>query len=199
MSHAHYSRANIKGHPLHSMLVHFPIAFYVSGVVTLVLYAILGNPFWYQASMYLLFAGLGTAVLAALFGTIDLFSGIPAASAARRTGIKHMGLNLGALALFAGAAFSMLDEWGNNPLDRSPEALPYGLPLVLSLIGAALTGVAGGLGSRLVYKHHVGMAEPVAPDAYVADAASHPHGLTPQQRVDVAGVPHDPRLARPHM
>ena len=64
-------------------------------------------------------------------------------------------------------------------------------------IGAALTGVAGGLGSRLVYKHHVGMNEPVAPDAYVADAASHPHGLTPQQRVDVAGVPHDPRLAPP--
>ena len=34
-----YSKAKLAGHPIHPMLVAFPIAFYTATVVTLIIYA----------------------------------------------------------------------------------------------------------------------------------------------------------------
>lgn len=155
---AMYSKVQIKGHPIHPMLVSFPIALYTSGVVSLIVYATSGDPFWYRASMTVLLAGAVMAALAAIPGLIDLFFGVPRrAKRTRTTGIIHMGLNVLSLVLFAGAGFSMLTAW-QHPAGTE-EWLPYTLPLTLGIIGLALTGAAGYFGWKLVQTHHVGISE----------------------------------------
>jgi uncharacterized membrane protein len=151
-----HSKASIKGHPIHPMLVGFPIALYTTGVAALVMYAIQGDLFWYRGAMTLLFVGVGTALLAAIFGLVDLF-GIPREEkAARNTGVVHFALNLVTLVLFAGAAFSLYAEW--NRAGAGP--LAFGLPLILGAVGLALMIGAGALGWKLVQTHHVGIEDP---------------------------------------
>lgn len=145
-----YSKARIAGHPIHPMLVHFPITLFLAGLVSLFIYAGSAELFWYRVSYIALLAGAVTATLAAVVGSIDLFGGIPANSPARKTGLKHMGLNVIALALFTVAGILMFQS-----LDDGGE-LAVNTPLALSVIGAIVLGVSGTLGSKLAYKHHVG-------------------------------------------
>ena len=65
------SAANVAGHPLHPMLVGFPIAFFVTTFVSDLAFGQTGNAFWATASFWLLGAGLVTAALAALAGLVD--------------------------------------------------------------------------------------------------------------------------------
>lgn len=167
---AQYSKAQIGGHPIHPMLVGFPIALYTSAVVSLLVFMGTSDPFWYRASMTLFLAGAAMAAIAAVFGVIDLFFGVPREQkATRNTGIIHMGLNVVSLVLFAGAGFSMLMAW-KHP-GGTEEWMPYRLPLTLGVIGLVLTGAAGYFGWKLVQTHHVGISEPSAiapPSAYAA-------------------------------
>jgi uncharacterized membrane protein len=165
-SHAHYSKATLGGHPIHAMIVGLPIAFYTTGILALIVYAGRRDPFWYHVSMVLLFAGVITALVAAVFGMIDLFVGVPRESSARRTGVKHFGLQVFAAVLFAGAAFMMRGDWIGAP--PAPHQLRIAPPLVISLIGFIAMSVAARLGWKMVQIQHVGVdlsqPEPVASD-----------------------------------
>ena len=152
---AHYSKATIGGHPIHAMIVGLPIAFYTCGVVALIVYAGADDTFWYRAAMWLLFAGVATALLAAIFGMIDLFAGVPRRTAASRTGVKHFGLQLVAAVSFAGSAFMMLGDWIGRP--PTPYHLRVAAPLVLGCAGMCVLAVAGWLGWKLVEIRHVGI------------------------------------------
>ena len=67
------STAQIGGHPIHPMLVYFPIAFFVGGLVTDLISRGSATPDWWaQASFYLIGAGLIMAVPTALAGLTDL-------------------------------------------------------------------------------------------------------------------------------
>jgi hypothetical protein len=70
------STASIAGHPLHPMLVEFPIAFFVATFVSDLIFWQSGNSFWAAASFWLLGAGLIMAALAAAAGLVD-FLGEP--------------------------------------------------------------------------------------------------------------------------
>lgn len=65
------STAEIFGHPLHPMLVPFPIAFFVGTFVSDIVYLSSGDPFWARLSFWLLAAGLAMAALAAIAGFTD--------------------------------------------------------------------------------------------------------------------------------
>jgi len=158
-AHAHYSKASIGGHPIHPMLVGFPIAFYTAGVAGLLVYAKTHDLFWYRGSMIALFAGVGMAVLAAIFGFIDLFFGVPRDTPARRTGVKHFIINLLTVVLFAGAAFMLYSTWRGKPTVYEHPELSYIVPLILGILGLGLTIVAGVLGWKMVQTHHVGVDE----------------------------------------
>lgn len=154
--HPLHSKATIKGHPIHPMLVGFPIALYTTGVAALVMYAVQRDPFWYRGSMLLLFAGVGIALLASIFGLVDLFLGVPRHErATRTTGMIHLGLNVATTVLFAGAAFSLYAQW--HKVDAGE--LAFGLPLVVGVVGLALMVAAGSFGWKLVQTHHVGIAD----------------------------------------
>src|SRR5919112_6551612 len=65
------STASIMGHPLHPMLIPFPIAFFVATFVCDLIFWRTGNPAWASASLYLLGAALVMAALAAVAGLTD--------------------------------------------------------------------------------------------------------------------------------
>nr|HEX4312978.1 DUF2231 domain-containing protein [Kofleriaceae bacterium] len=145
-----YSKAKIAGHPIHPMLVGFPIAFYTATVIALIVYGGTGNPFWYHVGFWTSLAGVVMACAAAVPGLIDLLS-LPARSRARDTGIKHAAFNLLTLGLFAIDTIVLGVDW------YSTGPLHFGWPLVLGLIGLASMAVAGSLGWKLVQTHHVGV------------------------------------------
>ena len=66
------STASILGHPIHPMLIPFPIAFFVTTLISDLAFQQTGNPFWATASLWLLGAGLVMAGLAAVVGLIDV-------------------------------------------------------------------------------------------------------------------------------
>src|SRR5690242_573074 len=67
------STAKIAGHPIHPMLIPFPIAFFVATLVCDLVFWRNGNPDWAAASLWLLGAGLIMAALAAVAGVTDVF------------------------------------------------------------------------------------------------------------------------------
>src|SRR4029077_19487248 len=67
------STAKVEGHPIHPMLVPFPIAFFVATFAADIGYATMGNTGWVLATEWLLGAGLLFAGLAAIAGLTDFF------------------------------------------------------------------------------------------------------------------------------
>lgn len=145
-----YSKAKILGHPLHPMLVGFPVAFYTATLVAFIAYASSMDAFWFRVGVVANWAGVIMAGLAAVPGFIDWAVGIPRTSPARKTGLIHMALNVGVLVLFIINGVMASNHWD--------EALPTGgTGIPLSLIGVLLTLASGFLGWSLVQDHHVGI------------------------------------------
>ena len=65
------STAKIAGHPLHPMLVPFPIAFFAGTLAADLAYGKTGDAFWFLATEWLLGAGIVMALLAAVAGFTD--------------------------------------------------------------------------------------------------------------------------------
>ncbi|MFO0615987.1 MAG: DUF2231 domain-containing protein [Polyangiaceae bacterium] len=145
-----YSRAKILGHPIHPMLVGFPIAFYTATLVAYVAYAITGHTSLFHIGVVANCAGVAGAALAAIPGFIDWAFGVPTGHPAKITGLKHVLLNVGALSLFTLDAILQLRHW-DTPL------APYAAAVSLAGVGMAFTFGAGVLGWTLVGKHHVGV------------------------------------------
>lgn len=141
------TRARIAGHPIHAMLIAFPVAFYTATVVTIFVFLATRDPFWYTVALYANIAGVVTAAVASAPGLVDL-SGLERGSHARATGFRHAGFNIMGLVLFAGSAGSL---WSNT------ETLDVTAPLILSILGMLATLAAGWLGWTLVQTHHVGV------------------------------------------
>lgn len=144
-----YSKVKIAGHPVHPMLIAYPVAFYTAALVCYIVYNSNDNPFWFKVAVVANIAGAVMAALAAIPGFIDwLF--IPADSRAKKTGLLHMFSNVIALVLYGIAAWIGCAKWD----DPAPE---LGLAIPLTAVGFLLTLIAGFLGWTLVQKHHVGV------------------------------------------
>ena len=168
-----YSKARVAGHPLHPMLVAFPIVCYVGTLVGFAIYVANGQQFWLRLGIALSIVGAGSAVLAALPGFIDWAFGIPRASGAKIVGLIHGGLNVVASGLMAAAAYSYASDF-NGPL------VDGNLGLALSAAAVALTLPAGALGWTLVQTYHVGIR---LTDAQATDESRvQAHRLVPANR-----------------
>src|SRR5438067_1513039 len=97
------SKIRILGHPVHPMLVPFPIAFYTATLVCSIVYASNGNIFWFRVGFIANCAGIVMAAVAILPGLIDWLS-IPELSDAKTTGLKHMVANVFSLGCFVANA-----------------------------------------------------------------------------------------------
>ncbi|MDB4954731.1 MAG: Rieske (2Fe-2S) oxidoreductase [Myxococcales bacterium] len=152
-----YTKARIAEHPIHPMLVAFPITLYVATVVSL--FAFIGtiDYFWYRAATYANIAAVVMAVVAAVPGLIDLLN-VPAHSRARATGLRHAAFNTLSLVMFAISAIVLANNWFARHMQEGYYVLDTAAPIVLGLIGLASTAIAGYLGWTLVQTHHVGVA-----------------------------------------
>ena len=144
-----YSKVKIAGHPLHPMLVGFPVTFYTSALVCYIMYNSNADVFWFKVAYVANAAGIAMAVLAALPGFIDWLN-VPTGTKPKKTGLLHLICNVVALLLFALCFFFQKNNW-DSPQPK------LGLAIPLTAIGFLLTLIAGFLGWTLVQKHHVGV------------------------------------------
>ena len=151
-----YSKAKIAGHPIHPMVVAFPIAFYTATVATLLAYVGTMEAFWYRVAMISNVAGIATAVIAVLPGAIDLFA-LPKGSRARTTGLKHAGFNLVATALFGVTAAVIYYGWTHRVMVDGEYRFEATIPLAMSVVAWVSMIIAGSLGWTLVQTYHVGI------------------------------------------
>jgi uncharacterized membrane protein len=141
------STAAIGGHPIHPMLVVFPIAFLVGALATDLAFWRTGDHFWALASEWLLAAGVIMGALAAVAGLIEFIAIRRVRSLA--AGWVHF---LGNAAAILIALWNLLRRLGGDP---SAMVVPYGI--VLSAIVVALFLVTGWLGGELVFRHRIGI------------------------------------------
>jgi uncharacterized membrane protein len=144
------SKIRLLGHPIHPMLVAYPIALYTATLVAAIVAAAGGDPFVFRLAVVANVAGVGMAVLAAIPGFLDWLLAIPAATPAKTTGLLHMGLNVAALVLFAVNAVIHVGQWNDPARDTV-------LFIVLAAAGVLCTIGAGFAGWSLVQTHHVGI------------------------------------------
>jgi uncharacterized membrane protein len=144
-----YSKVKIAGHPIHPMLVAFPVAFYTATLVLYIVYSSKGDPFYFKVAVLANAAGVIMAAVAAIPGFIDWLN-IPSGSKPKKTGLNHLICNVLALVLFG------VNLWMQCPKynDANPA---IGSAIILSAVGFILTLGAGFLGWALVQKHHVGV------------------------------------------
>jgi uncharacterized membrane protein len=135
-----YSKITVAGHPVHPMLVAFPVAFYTGTLAGFAIYTAAGGAFWLKLAIALNVVGLGMAFVAALPGMADLGFGVPRDSGARTVGIGHAALNFVALGLFAATLAFYVPDW-SSPAGTSPV-----LGLALTSAGVLATIAAGALG-----------------------------------------------------
>jgi uncharacterized membrane protein len=142
------SPASINGHPIHPMLIPFPIALWFFSLIADLIYLWRGNPVWRDwIAFYALLAGIIGAVAAAIFGIIDWLA--IKDREVKKIANWHARLNVIALLIFA-ASFYLRTAGGLRMVGGS-----YTIPLVLSVVGVILITVSGYLGGELVFKHGV--------------------------------------------
>lgn len=135
------------GHPFHPIFVTVPIGAWVASLVFDLASFWADDPkVFTTGALWLIGIGIISALLAALFGLLDLVA-IPRGTKAFRTGLIHMGLNLTVVVLFA-AGFVL--RLGSS--DQAPVAV---VPLAVSVVALALLLVSGWLGGKLAYTYGV--------------------------------------------
>lgn len=146
------SKVSVLGHPIHPMLIPFPVAFYTGTLLSYVVAYAATSLFWYRMGIVLNAAGIAFAVVAAVPGFLDWYLGVPRDSPARGEGVVHMGINLSALAFFSINLILQAPGWDTF----APGTISS---VLLAFIGVYQTIGAGLLGWHLVQTHHIGIEE----------------------------------------
>ena len=140
------SRAHFKGHPLHPILVSFPIAFYTGTL----LYDILAktySPEFLFTAFNLEIAALISAGIAAIPGLIDYMYTVPPRSTAKKRGTKHALTNISVIVFYLAALIYRTDNEVPNIL----------ILIALEGVGWILLLFAGWMGGTLVYRNQIGV------------------------------------------
>jgi uncharacterized membrane protein/nitrite reductase/ring-hydroxylating ferredoxin subunit len=140
------SKANIKGHPVHPMLVVFPIAFFIGTLLFDVLGRIYEQADLITTAYYLEIAGVIGGLITAIPGIIDYLFTIPPKSSAKKRGTQHGIINVITVVIFAFVWFY------RQRADSSPAVI-----LILESIGVIAIGFSGWLGGTLVYRNQIGV------------------------------------------
>ncbi len=143
-----HAKARLFGHPIHQMLIVFPLGLLATAAIFDVIHLVTNNPRWTEIAYWLIAAGIIGGLTAAVFGLID-WLGIPANTRAKRIGLLHGGGNVVVVVLFAGSWL----------LRRDNPTAPETLALILSFLGVGLALFTGWLGGELVSRLGVGVDE----------------------------------------
>jgi uncharacterized membrane protein len=142
------SKARVMGHPIHPILVSFPLGLLTTSVIFDVVHIIAGEARWAEISFWMIAVGVVGGLLAAVFGLID-WLGIPSGTRAKAVGLAHGLSNVLMVGLFAASWLLRSGAPGD----------PGVLPIVLSFVGVGLASLGGFLGGELVFRMGIGVAE----------------------------------------
>ena len=140
------SKAHIKSHPLHPLLIPFPIAFFTGTLLAHLGGWLYDHEGLLQTAYYLNAAGILFAVLAAIPGIIDYIYTVPPKSSGKKRAAKHGLTNTTMLILFIIAFFYRRTEDSNQMI-----------VLGLETVGFVLMCIAGWMGGTLVYRNQIGV------------------------------------------
>ena len=140
------SKAKLAGHPVHQMLIVFPLGLFATAVIFDLIYLTGGGATMAIVSYWMIVAGIIGGIIAAPFGWIDWLA-IPPRTRAKSTGLWHGAGNVVVLLLFLGSWI----------LRRGHPESPDGLAFVLSFTGAGLALLTAWLGGELVDRLGIGV------------------------------------------
>jgi uncharacterized membrane protein len=142
------SKVRLFGHPVHQMLIVFPLGLLATGVVFDAVFLGSGRPVMAVVSYWMIASGIIGGLLAAPFGFLDWLA-IPKGTRARALGAMHGGGNLLVVLLFLGS------WWLRKQAPEAPSTLAH----ALSFIGAALSLVTAWMGGEMVDRLGIGVYE----------------------------------------
>jgi uncharacterized membrane protein len=148
------ARAKLLGHPIHQMLVVFPLGLLATSFFFDIAYLTTGRADLALVSFWMIFAGVLMGLGAAVFGFVDWLS-IPRNTRARAIGVWHGWGNVVVTLLF------IVNWFERRPSPRAP------IPTAIFLSGLAvcIAIVTGWLGGELVDRLGVGVDDGAHLDA----------------------------------
>jgi len=142
------SRAKLFGHPIHQMLIVFPLGLLATALLFDAVRLITGNGFWSELSYWMIAAGVVAGLVAAPFGLVDWLA-IPWRTRAKRIGAIHGAGNVVVIGMYG---ISWLMRTGSPASPETPA-------LALAFLGGGLALITGWLGGELVDRLAVGVDE----------------------------------------
>ncbi|MGC1214476.1 MAG: DUF2231 domain-containing protein [Micromonospora sp.] len=141
------SRLKVLGHPVHPMLVMFPVALLVTAVIFDVIDTVGGPKFLGEVAYWNITVGLIGGLLAAAAGTFDLLA-LPVGTRAKRVGLTHAAANLAVILLFAAVWVVRLN---------ADSRAAGGALIAIEVVAVAILGLSAWLGGELVDRLGVGV------------------------------------------
>ena len=142
------SKASIAGHPIHPILIPFPLALWTTSFVVDVLFYFLRHPTLLIVSKFMIAAGCLGALAAAIPGIIDWLS--INNGDVKKVANWHARLNITALVVFAISLFLRMGSYSHFVGRKLT------IPFLLSLVGVILIAISGWLGGELVFRYGMG-------------------------------------------
>jgi uncharacterized membrane protein len=164
------ARATALGHPIHPMLIAFPLGLFPVAVIFDITHWYTQNGRWAEISFWLIAAGIIGGLLAAVFGFTDWLK-IPAGTRAKAIGLLHGVVNVVVVGLF-------IVSW---LLRRPNPSAPGTLEIALGIIAVLLALFSGWLGGELVFRLNMGVDEGAHLDS--------PNSLSGRPATEKAGGP----------
>jgi len=142
------SKASIAGHPIHPMLIPFPLALWATSFAVDVLFYFLRHPTLLIIAKFMIAAGCLGAIAAAIPGIIDWLT--IKNGDVKRAANWHARLNVAALVVFAISFFLRMGRYSELVGRRLT------LPFLLSMVGVILISISGWLGGELIIRYGIG-------------------------------------------
>ena len=120
------SKVKAFGHPIHPILIVFPLGLLATSLVFDIVHWITGNGFFSVIAFWMITAGVIGGLLAAVFGLIDWFV-IPVGTRAKAIGLWHGGGNVVVVLLFIVSWLIRLNAQSN----------PSVIAFILSIVGCS--------------------------------------------------------------
>jgi uncharacterized membrane protein len=161
------SKAKLLGHPIHPMLVVFPLGLLVTATIMDVLARLTRRKALAVGAYWNIAGGVIGGAAAAVFGLVDWLA-IPWGTRAKSIGLWHATGNLVVIALFTGSWLRRQGRAAELPDDES---------LTIELTATMIGAVSGWLGGELVDRLGVGVdhgAHLDAPSSLTGPAAPEP-------------------------
>jgi uncharacterized membrane protein len=142
------SKVSIGGHPIHPMLIPFPLALWSTSFAVDILFYFTRHATLLVIAKFMIAAGCLAAVAAAIPGIIDWLA--IKDGEVKRVANWHARLNIAALVIFAISLFLRMGNYSHLVGRRLT------IPFLLSLVGVILIVISGWLGGELVFRYGVG-------------------------------------------